>query len=68
MKCHIFAIVPTNVDPATQEILRLAKQVGPNIKRTMAVLTKLDLAIEIIIKQIAIDYVKSKKGELKLGY
>lgn len=68
MKCHILAIVPANVDPATQEILRLAKQVGPNMKRTMAVLTKLDLAIETTIKQIAIDHVKGKRGELKLGY
>lgn len=68
MKCHIFAIVSANVDLATQEILRLAKQVGPNMKRTMAVLTKLDFAIETIIKQIAIDYVKGKRGELKLGY
>lgn len=68
MKCHILAIVPANVDPATQEILRLAKQVDPNMKRTMAVLTKPDLAIETTIKQIAIDHVKGKRGELKLGY
>ncbi|KAI6514562.1 hypothetical protein MCOR10_008575 [Pyricularia oryzae] len=64
----ILAIVPANVDPATQEILRLAKEVDPNMKRTMAVLTKPDLAIETTIKQIAIDHVKGKKGKLTLGY
>ncbi|KAI6364785.1 hypothetical protein MCOR25_005580 [Pyricularia grisea] len=64
----ILAIVPANVDPATQEILRLAKKVDPNMKRTMAVLTKPDLAIETTIKQIAIDHVKGKRGELTLGY
>lgn len=34
----------------------------------MAVLTKPNLAIETTIKQIAIDHVKGKKGELTLGY
>lgn len=38
------------------------------MKRTMAVLTKPDLAIETTIKQIAIDHVKGKRGELTLGY
>ncbi|KAI6597386.1 hypothetical protein MCOR06_002073 [Pyricularia oryzae] len=64
----ILAIVPANVDPATQEILRLAKQVDPDMKRTMGVLTKPDLAVEATIKQIAIDHVTRKRGELTLGY
>ncbi|TLS21268.1 uncharacterized protein PpBr36_10533 [Pyricularia pennisetigena] len=64
----ILAIVPANVDPATQEILRLAKQVDPGMKRTMGVLTKPDLAVEATIKQIAIDHVTRKRGELTLGY
>ncbi|KAI1179405.1 P-loop containing nucleoside triphosphate hydrolase protein [Nemania sp. FL0916] len=64
----ILAIMPSNVDPATQEILKLAKQADPSMKRTMAVLTKPDLAIEPAMQQIAIDHVTGKRGELTLGY
>ncbi|KAI1263545.1 P-loop containing nucleoside triphosphate hydrolase protein [Xylariaceae sp. FL1019] len=53
----ILAIMPSNVDPATQEILKLAKQADPAMSRTMAVLTKPDLAIERSTQQIAIDHV-----------
>lgn len=64
----ILAILPSNVDPATQEILKLAKKADPNMTRTMAVLTKPDLAIEPSMQQVAIDYVLDKRGELTLGY
>ncbi|KAL8403586.1 hypothetical protein RB594_008734 [Gaeumannomyces avenae] len=64
----ILAIVPANVDPATQEILKLAKQVDPDMKRTMGVLTKPDLAIEKAMQQIAIDHVTGKRSDLTLGY
>ncbi|KAJ8126636.1 hypothetical protein O1611_g7002 [Lasiodiplodia mahajangana] len=64
----ILAIIPSNVDPATQEILKLAKKADPTMTRTMAVLTKPDLAIEPAMQQIAIDHVLGKRGELTLGY
>ncbi|KAI0106301.1 P-loop containing nucleoside triphosphate hydrolase protein [Nemania sp. FL0031] len=64
----VLAIMPCNVDPATQEILKLAKKADPSMTRTMAVLTKPDLAIESAMQQIAIDHVLGKRGELTLGY
>ncbi|KAI1470781.1 P-loop containing nucleoside triphosphate hydrolase protein [Daldinia caldariorum] len=64
----ILAIMPSNVDPATQEILKLAKEADPLMTRTMAVLTKPDLAIERVMQQIAIDHVNGKRGDLVLGY
>ncbi|KAI0541251.1 interferon-induced GTP-binding protein Mx2 [Xylaria digitata] len=64
----ILAIMPSNVDPATQEILKLAKKADPTMTRTMAVLTKPDLAIEKVTQQIAIDHVIGKRGDLALGY
>ncbi|KAI1775176.1 P-loop containing nucleoside triphosphate hydrolase protein [Hypoxylon cercidicola] len=64
----ILAIMPSNVDPATQEILKLAKKADPDMTRTMAVLTKPDLAIESTMRQIAIDHVIGKRSDLLLGY
>ncbi|KAI1503956.1 P-loop containing nucleoside triphosphate hydrolase protein [Biscogniauxia marginata] len=64
----ILAIMPSNVDPATQEILKLAKQADPSQARTMAVLTKPDLAIERTTQRIAIDHVMGKRSDLTLGY
>ncbi|KAI0553324.1 interferon-induced GTP-binding protein Mx2 [Xylaria curta] len=64
----ILAIMPSNVDPATQEILKLAKKADPTMTRTMAVLTKPDLAIETATQKIAIDHVLGKRGDLTLGY
>ncbi|KAI1142261.1 P-loop containing nucleoside triphosphate hydrolase protein [Hypoxylon sp. FL0543] len=64
----ILAIMPSNVDPATQEILKLAKQADPSMTRTMAVLTKPDLAIERTMQQIAIDHVIGTRSDLLLGY
>ncbi|OTB19881.1 hypothetical protein K445DRAFT_313668 [Daldinia sp. EC12] len=64
----ILAIMPSNVDPATQEILKLAKEADPSMTRTMAVLTKPDLAIERVMQQIAIDHVIGRRGDLLLGY
>ncbi|KAI1095916.1 P-loop containing nucleoside triphosphate hydrolase protein [Rostrohypoxylon terebratum] len=64
----ILAIMPANVDPATQEILKLAKQADPSMTRTMAVLTKPDLAIESTMKNIAIQHVLGKRNDLSLGY
>ncbi|KAI0888887.1 P-loop containing nucleoside triphosphate hydrolase protein [Annulohypoxylon maeteangense] len=64
----ILAIMPANVDPATQEILKLAKKADPTMTRTMAVLTKPDLAIESTMKNIAIQHVLGRRSDLSLGY
>lgn len=37
------AVVPANVDIATQEIIQMAEDADPDRKRTLAVLTKPDL-------------------------
>lgn len=42
-KSIILAVTPANIDFATSEALKLAKQVDPDGLRTLAVLTKLDL-------------------------
>lgn len=60
--------MPCNVDPATQEILKLAKEADPSMTRTMAVLTKPDLAIERVMAQIAVDHVLGERSSLTLGY
>lgn len=39
----MLAVVPANVDIATQEILEMAKKVDPEARRTLGVLTKPDL-------------------------
>ncbi|BHF73642.1 Dynamin-1-like protein [Sparganum proliferum] len=39
----ILAVTPANIDMATSESLKLAKQVDPEGRRTLCVLTKLDL-------------------------
>ncbi|KAI5868571.1 P-loop containing nucleoside triphosphate hydrolase protein [Durotheca rogersii] len=64
----ILAIMPSNVDPATQEILKLARNADPKMARTMAVLTKPDLAIEKTIQNIAISLVGGTRSDLTLGY
>ena len=64
----ILAVIPCNVDIATQEILELAKAADPEGVRTMGVLTKPDLAFERVTKQNVIDLVLGKRNDLKLGY
>ncbi|KAI0484720.1 P-loop containing nucleoside triphosphate hydrolase protein [Xylariaceae sp. FL0804] len=64
----ILAIIPSNVDPATQEILKLAKEADSTMTRTMAVLTKPDLAVERTTQQIAIEHVLGNRRSLTLGY
>ncbi|CAJ2508589.1 Uu.00g136150.m01.CDS01 [Anthostomella pinea] len=50
------------------KILKLAKNADPTMTRTMAVLTKPDLAIEQTTQQFAIDHVMGKRSDLPLGY
>ncbi|KAK7519850.1 interferon-induced GTP-binding protein Mx2 [Phyllosticta citriasiana] len=62
------AVIPCNVDIATQEILKLAERADPKGVRTMGVLTKPDLATETATKSAIIDMVLGKQSILRLGY
>ncbi|KAI0880906.1 interferon-induced GTP-binding protein Mx2 [Annulohypoxylon maeteangense] len=64
----ILAVMPCNVDIATQEILKLAEAADPDGMRTMGVLTKPDLATERATQDSVIDLVLSKRNRLNLGY
>ncbi|KJZ79522.1 hypothetical protein HIM_00991 [Hirsutella minnesotensis 3608] len=64
----ILAVMPCNVDIATQEILKLAEAADPEGTRTMGVLTKPDLATEVATRQAVLDLVAGKRSNLKLGY
>lgn len=64
----ILAVIPCNVDIATQEILKLAKDADPAGARTMAVLTKPDLAPERAMQQGIVELIQGKRQDLKLGY
>lgn len=64
----ILAVIPCNVDIATQEILKLAKDADPSGSRTMGVLTKPDLALERAVQQNIVDLIQGKRQDLKLGY
>ncbi len=63
--CIILAVSAGNVDMANSEALSLAREVDPERKRTVGVITKLDIAGDTT------DAVKALNGEsfpLKLGY
>ncbi|KAK7530166.1 interferon-induced GTP-binding protein Mx2 [Phyllosticta citribraziliensis] len=62
------AVIPCNVDIATQEILKLAERADPEGIRTMGVLTKPDLATETATKGAIVDLVLGKQSILRLGY
>ncbi|CAN8095464.1 unnamed protein product [Discula destructiva] len=64
----ILAVIPCNVDIATQEILKLAKDADPSGSRTMGVLTKPDLAPERAMQQNIVELIEGKRQDLKLGY
>ncbi|GKZ17257.1 hypothetical protein AbraIFM66951_010580 [Aspergillus brasiliensis] len=64
----ILAILPSNVDLATQEILKLAKDYDANGERTLGVLTKPDLVIEHHAKAAVCALVLGDKRPLTLGY
>lgn len=63
----ILAVVPANVDIATQEILTLAAEVDPSGQRTLGVLTKPDL-VDRGAEQDILDLVRGKRNKLNLGY
>lgn len=64
----ILAVLPSNVDVATQEILELAKEYDPNGERTIGVLTKPDLVEEPSAQSTVCDLVQGKRRPLSLGY
>ncbi|KAH6672754.1 interferon-induced GTP-binding protein Mx2 [Plectosphaerella plurivora] len=64
----ILAVLPCNVDVATQEILTKAKKVDPKGDRTLGILTKADLLIEQSAKASVVSLVAGNRAPLKLGY
>ncbi|KAF7564066.1 hypothetical protein G7046_g50 [Stylonectria norvegica] len=64
----ILAVVPCNVDIATQKILTLANEADPKGQRTLGVLTKPDLATEKAVQNRVVNIVMGKEQGLQLGY
>ncbi|KAG9494742.1 hypothetical protein J7337_013881 [Fusarium musae] len=64
----ILAVLPCNVDIATQEILAFAEEVDPTGERTLDILTKPDLLKERSTKAVVCDLVLGKRRPLTLGY
>lgn len=63
----ILAVVPANVDIATQEILEMAAECDTEGERTLGVLTKPDL-VDPGAEQHVLDLVEGKSHKLKLGW
>jgi Dynamin central region/Dynamin family len=63
----ILAVIPANVDIATQEILTIAEDVDPKGVRTLGVLTKPDL-VDKGGEENILDLVRGRKQVLNLGY
>ncbi|KFA70722.1 hypothetical protein S40288_07610 [Stachybotrys chartarum IBT 40288] len=64
----ILAVLPSNVDVATQEILTLAEEADPAGDRTLGILTKADLLKERSAKLTVVSLVEGNRKPLKLGY
>lgn len=63
----ILAVLPANVDIATQEILDIAEEVDKPGERTLGVITKPDLIDKGAEKDL-LEIVAGRKRPLKLGY
>ena len=63
----ILAVIPANVDTATQGILTMAKDADPEGNRTIGVLTKPDL-VDKGAERGVVDLINGKKHKLKLGW
>ncbi|CZS92479.1 related to vacuolar sorting protein VPS1, dynamin, and related proteins [Rhynchosporium agropyri] len=57
----ILAVVPANIDIATQEIIQMAEDADPDGQRTLGVLTKPDIVIELVMNQAG-------NARFELGY
>ncbi|KAF2872794.1 interferon-induced GTP-binding protein Mx2 [Massariosphaeria phaeospora] len=64
----ILAVLPSNVDISTQEILKMAESVDPKGERTMGVLTKPDLVYETATLDAVKELVMGQRNKLLLGY
>lgn len=64
----ILAILPSNVDVTTQEILSLAEEYDGPGERTLGVLTKPDLVTERSGKATVCSLIEGKRKPLNLGY
>ncbi|UNI23801.1 hypothetical protein JDV02_009598 [Purpureocillium takamizusanense] len=64
----ILAVLPSNVDVTTQEILALAEEYDKEGERTLGVLTKPDLVTEHSAKAVVCNLVEGKRHPLNLGY
>ncbi|KAK1991093.1 interferon-induced GTP-binding protein Mx2 [Colletotrichum falcatum] len=64
----ILAVLPSNVDVATQETLTLAEEADPAGDRTLGILTKADLLKEKTAKFAIVNLVEGNRKPLKLGY
>jgi hypothetical protein len=63
----ILAVIPSNTDIATQEILTIAKEVDPKGLRTLGVLTKPDL-VDKGGEENVMSLVQGNRNPLRLGY
>ena len=63
----ILAVVPANVDIATQEILDMAELCDPKGQRTLGVITKPDL-VDKGAEQTTLDIIQGKSHKLSLGW
>lgn len=64
----ILAVLPSNVDIASQEILKMAEIADPDGTRTMGVLTKPDLVTENATQETIMSLVLGRRNQLRLGY
>lgn len=64
----ILAVLPSNVDIATQEILSIAEEYDTMGERTLGVLTKPDLVTEYSAQLSVCSLVSGKRRPLSLGY
>src|ERR1700744_1822166 len=64
----ILAVLPSNIDVATQEILALAEDYDKTGERTLGILTKPDLVKERSAKLAVCSLVEGKRKPLTLGY
>ncbi|KAL4744658.1 hypothetical protein BDW72DRAFT_78884 [Aspergillus terricola var. indicus] len=63
----ILAVVPANVDAATQEVIERAREVDPEGQRTLGVLTKPDL-VDRGAEHIVLDLITGKTMPLRHGW
>jgi len=64
----ILAVLPSNVDMSTQEILTLAAEYDKDGERTLGILTKPDLVTERSAQAAVCNIIRGKGKQLALGY